>query len=259
MNPIFVACSLGPTLTAKPLRLDQGAHQQARLAYQIVSQVVNKRPAVWSVEWWPMGFGSHLKESWKFPSQRVFSVSQFHHTFLGWHHWNLISEAWSLPDFFAKKLMKVSSSKPKERCTFALLKWPALGEARAFGSSRTTRCVWKLRRTKWTGDQLQGGLRSIKLVPLADVSDKTIWLVGLGSKSSSFSFSLRCLVAMVEDMVGWTDDTQDSFARVHQYSHNMSSSAGLISSKSSYPAANVYPSGNGWELIAINILPDISI
>lgn len=236
------------------LRLDQGAHQQARLAYQIVSQVVNKRPWLVAVVAHGIRFPSKILEVSK--PKGFFSFTSFTHIFLGWHDWQF--DKWSLPDF-AKKLMKVSSSKPKERCTFALLKWPALGEARAFGSSRTTRCVWKLRRTKWTGDQLQGGLRSIKLVPLADVSDKTIWLVGLGSKSSSFSFSLRCLVAMVEDMVGWTDDTQDSFARVHQYSHNMSSSAGLISSKSSYPAANVYPSGNGWELIAINILPDISI
>lgn len=218
MNPIFVACSLGPTVTIFRLRLDQGAHQQARLAYQIVSQVVNKRPAL------VVAVVAHGIRGSQFRSHRDFSVSQVSpRIFLAWNHWQF--DKWSLePAWFCEEVDE-SLINPNPRrdvtCTFALLKWPALGEARAFGSSRTTRCVWKLRRTKWTGDQLRGGLRSIKLVPLADVSDKTIWLVGLGSKSSSFSFSLRCLVAMVEDMVGGTDDTQDSFARVHQYSHNV--------------------------------------
>ena len=41
MNPLP---SLHVPLVRHSLRLDQGAHQQARLAYQIVSQVVNKRP-----------------------------------------------------------------------------------------------------------------------------------------------------------------------------------------------------------------------
>ena len=77
MNPIFIACSVGPTLTIFRLRLDQGAHQQARLAYQIVSQVVNKRPAL------VVAVVAHGIRGSQFRSHRDFSVSQVSHAFLG--------------------------------------------------------------------------------------------------------------------------------------------------------------------------------
>lgn len=143
MNPTFVACSLGPTLTAF-------AKVRSRCTSTSKIGIPNCQPSGQQealVVWWE---GSHLK-SWKFWSQRVFK-KQFHtHTHISGMT-SLEFDRWSLPDF-GNKLMILQGD------IYFLFKWPALGEARASGSSRTTGCVWKLRRTKWTGDQLQGGLR----------------------------------------------------------------------------------------------------